>query len=705
VDERDLTGPPAFRRILAFVAAAGAVHVASMLHATGGRLSLPVDDSFIYFRYAQELAGGHPLVYQPGDAPTTGATSLPWVAVLAVGALLGFLGKSMLFWALPWGGLLLAVTARWSAAAQRALAPRREGSERPGDLALAGIPLAGALVLLSGPLEWGAWSGMEIALTAAAVAAAFLAWCRSGGAPSPGTAWTLAALALARPEGAALAAASVGLWALGAALGSVPRRALAWGAIPVAAIALGPALALLLTGDPRSTGFVAKTLLASPAPDALGALRVAMLRAASLAGALFFGIGPRADGLRLYAYESETAVLFVPPGAGILFLAGVLPAIVRELRERRAGPGLLAAMWVGLLLLATSLLEEPDAHFGRYQMPILPPFLTYVAIGVGRLARTLREAPGGLARLADGVRVLLAVGGAASLVFFALAYGDNCEDIDRMQIRTAEWLRTSLPAEAAVAVNDAGALAYFSDRRTVDLIGLTTPGFAGLRAQGSGVLGEKLEAMPVGRRPDWFCIFPNWFEFEPAGILRRVGSVRLLTPSIVDAEKVLYRADWSLAGSGDEPRESPFGRLVDRVDVADPDSERSHRFRWRHDEHGAVAGSFWRRGAVDGGDEILDGGRTVFGEVRFEIERDPLASARLVLRTVSGLGQVALVSVDGGEERAVEIPAAGGGGFHEQALAEIPSGTGRSRVRIRPAASPVGGPLVLCHFFAVTGSE
>ena len=695
-----------FRRILLFVAAAGAVHVVAMLHATGGRISLPLDDSFIYFRYAENLASGHLLVYQPGDAPTTGATSLPWVAALAVGALLGLVGKSIVFWAMALGGVAFALAARWSAAAQRALAPRRDGSERPGDLAILGIPLAGALVLLSGALQWGAWSGMEISLTAAAVAGAFLAWCHHQGRPARGPALALAALALVRPEGVLLAGGAVALWVVGAVAGTVPRRALAWCAVPLAAIALLPAVTFLATGDARSTGFLAKMIIAG---DPLGALRVAVIRAASLAGSLLFGIGPRADGLRLYAYESETALLFVPPGAGPLFLIGVLPALARELRERRPGPGVLASTWIALLLLATSLLEEPDAHFGRYQMPLLPPFLTFAAIGVGRLARALREAKAGLDRLADGVRVLLVLGGVVSLVFFVLAYGDNCEDIDRMQIRLAESLRTSLPADAVIAVNDAGALAYFSAHRTVDLIGLTTPGFAGLRAQGSGALGEKLESLPPGRRPDWFCIFPNWFEFEPAGVLCRVGSLRLLSPSIVDAEKVLFRADWSLAGSGDSPRAAAFAtsrtRVVDRVDVADTDSERAHAFRFRDGEHGAHAGSFWRRAAVDGGQEILDGGRTIFEDTFFEIARDPLADAQLVARTVSGLKQLVLVSVDGASEHPVEIAAPGSGEFHEQAIATIPSGNTRCRVRVRVAPQPTSAPLVLCHLFSVVGVE
>src|SRR2546428_9763963 len=49
---------------------------------TGGELSLPLDDSFIYLQYAPAIAQGHPFVYTPGNAPTTGATSLLWPFLL-----------------------------------------------------------------------------------------------------------------------------------------------------------------------------------------------------------------------------------------------------------------------------------------------------------------------------------------------------------------------------------------------------------------------------------------------------------------------------------------------------------------------------------------------------------------------------------------------------------------------------------------------
>ncbi len=697
------------RRAFVLVFAIGLGFLAAMLLATGGDLSLPLDDSFIYFQYAKRAAEGALFVYQPGDAPTTGATSPLWMLVLSLFALLGFDGRSMILPAMALGGALLVVAVAAAGRTQRILAPRKPGSERPGDLPVLGLPLAAALVALSGPLHWGAWSGMEIALFTAAIAVAYRIVCESGAGPSAGGAGALALLALVRPEGALLAVGATGLWLLGAVGDRDARRALPWAILPLVAAAALPLVNLLVTGESRSTGYLAKSMLALPGADLADALRIVLLRGVSLGAALFGGLGPRADGLGLYAYESEAAVLFVAPGAWILFLIGVLPALAREAGDRRPGPGTLGLAWILIVLFATCLLEEPDAHFSRYQMPVLPVFLVWVAMGVGRLARLLRDLKAGFARLIDGLRLALAAFGGLSVVFYAGAFADNAADIDRMQIALGEALGQALAPDESVAINDAGALAYFSGRRTVDLIGLTTPGFAGLWGQGSGVLWERLEAME--RRPAYFAIFPNWFDLDGLGVLRRRSSVRLLKPSIVDAEKVVYAADWSLAGSGNVPRwpvdaQGVQVELLDRLDVADVDSERAHSFTFDDREPGAAAGAFARRAAfAHDPAEIIDGARTVMGSVTFRVERDAFRPASLVVRTVTGVRQRPLVSIDGAAAAPVELYGPGPGLFHDQAVAVVPPGNGAARVTIElPEDAGGSPPLVLAHVFVVVTS-
>jgi hypothetical protein len=213
--------------------------------------------------------------------------------------------------------------------------------------------------------------------------------------------------------------------------------------------------------------------------------------------------------------------------------------------------------------------------------------------------------------------------------------------------------------------------------------------------------------MPEGRRPDWFCIFPNWFEFEPSGLLAPVASVRLQSPSVVDAEKVLFRADWSSAGSGERPHgaDGAAARVIDRLDVADPGSERAHRFRIDRGEALAPRASFLRSASAPDGEVVLDGGRVLAGGVRFELARDPIAPGALVLRTVAGAPQRLRVTVDGEPPREILLGDGEPGTFAETAAARIPPGKGRASIRIQPSPGiGGGGTWLLAHAFAVAGS-
>src|SRR5579859_7304791 len=66
---------------------------------------MPLDDAYIHFQYARAIAEGHPLRYNPDQPPTSGATSLLYPAILAVGYRLGFTGQRLAWWALGMGAL------------------------------------------------------------------------------------------------------------------------------------------------------------------------------------------------------------------------------------------------------------------------------------------------------------------------------------------------------------------------------------------------------------------------------------------------------------------------------------------------------------------------------------------------------------------------------------------------------------------------
>ena len=112
----------------------------------------------------------------------------------------------------------------------------------------------------------------------------------------------------------------------------------------------------------------------------------------------------------------------------------------------------------------------------------LLPFATGWLLGVVCLGHVLADAG---ARLGLGrARALLRLGVpfAAAGLFAAKLDGvvedvaQSASGIHRQQVTLGRWVRTALPPDARVGVNDTGAIAYFGERRTFDVVGLTTPG-------------------------------------------------------------------------------------------------------------------------------------------------------------------------------------------------------------------------------------
>src|SRR5262245_54825234 len=91
---------PSIVLIVVVLAMAG-FYVVSSLRATGTpNPVMPLDDTYIHFQYARAIAQGQPLHYNPDQPATSGATSLLYPALLAVGYIIGFSGERLAWWAL-----------------------------------------------------------------------------------------------------------------------------------------------------------------------------------------------------------------------------------------------------------------------------------------------------------------------------------------------------------------------------------------------------------------------------------------------------------------------------------------------------------------------------------------------------------------------------------------------------------------------------
>lgn len=386
-----------------------------------------VDDSFITFRYARNLADGYGPTWNPGEQPTEGYTSFLWVLVTTIPHLLGL--DAVLFSKI----IGVAATLGVMACVHRLV---MEGSRGvPQNVRLLGAGHAVLLLAAFMPSATHAISGMETALYTlllSALALVVLRAVRVGG----GAAWWAAVLALllglTRPEGNL--AAFVAL-----ALGTVLAPRERWWEIAKAAL-----LCYMLPG---AIYFVARAAYY----DVLLPLPFYM----KIASHPISGIAP----VKRFSLYLATAI-------GPLILIGLFGL------RRGLFPGVLGAA-------ATVVFFAFPAHIMGYAWRFLYPAspVAIVVAGVGTataVAFLARLKPGALRTVVIGLVIAASAGLMArqtpELIDSNRSYAAA---LGRAHVPLGETLaQMPSPEQRVLAIGDAGAVPYLSGWRTIDTFGL-----------------------------------------------------------------------------------------------------------------------------------------------------------------------------------------------------------------------------------------
>ncbi len=623
---------------------------------TGGELSLPLDDSFIYLQYARAIAQGHPFVYTPGNTPTTGATSLLWPFLLLPPHLTPLGPTFAIAWSLALGALALLVSALLMARLGRALG---------GTL---GMLLSVALFLGSPHLLWGYMSGMEIGLYASVLLASLWLYLRERGeARFPRLRWLLFVLSASRPEGAVLSGV-LGLamardrWRA-APSGSIARFWSPSLALPFLAAAIPFLVNVAISGAIESTSSQAKSIFAEPHPD----VRHHFLVESPM---VWFAITKAyLSWLELDANAVMVSRYWIPTAAALALFALLSWAP----RRRPWTDGRIVFLLLPAAILVDSVPVAWSVHFYRYQQGFYPVFLAVLAAGIARastLAWTRLPRALGAPAAALAVAAPLAAwspiptGTYDRVIQF---YGHNCENILHQQVKTGRWIVRNLPESAVVAMNDAGAIAYYGNRSTVDMLGLTTSGFAKAYRSGIGCMFETLRRLPPRGLPTYFAIYPEWFPYlKSSGVLGpEIFRAHLGYNTICgEDDKVVYPAEWIDVTPADSvvlPHPEIAGKdLRDTFDAAWLDDEKRHAWTSYGYEYDDRRSEWNRRPSVLLRDilrqysytdrptrPIADAGRKVFGWERFHASLVPGKEAVLIMRTDAWYPNRLTVKVDG----------------------------------------------------------
>jgi len=525
---------------------------------TGGQGGVPLDDAWIHFQFARNLARGDGLSFNPGQ-PTSGSTAPLWTLLLAGVYCVG--GRFPLAGQLLSGACFLAALV-----ATYVLGKRLTGRRWAGWL-------AGAVVAANGRFVWAGLSALETPLFAVLSLAAIAAYLgdRAAGRYRLCTSALFGLAALSRPEGYLLFALALADAVLQIAHQQISKSANRRSQIANGKRRVANGESQIPQHATRNTEHASRFTF-HVSRFTFHALRLTLPFSVLVLPYLLFSL--KTSGHLLPNTYHAKAVIDFRPDLDFLSLAArylvldnplLLPFYVLGLGIlfRRAR---LLSLWSAGLPLIYAFLHAVLYQHGRYLIPLIP---CNALIGVVGLVEARRYVPRlrtltptlslggrgsilpsltgrGRGRVGLALICLLVVAGTAwRLPTMAGLYAWNVDNVNRMHVALGHWVAENTPPDALLALNDIGAITYISERPVVDLAGLVTP-----------------EVVPLLRAPDrdarladfiaaqgvqYVIIFPTWFPGLAArsDVLEPVHQVTLERNTIAGGQTmVVYKTHW-----------------------------------------------------------------------------------------------------------------------------------------------------------------
>lgn len=403
----------------------------------------PLDDAWIHLVYGRAVAQTG-LPYYNDGALEAGFTSPLWMVFLALAELAHSVFSLPVVISVKLLGTLLA----WiSSLAVYELCRKLSSSFL---IAL----LAGALAAANPVSVFAQVSGMEVALTGALLTLTALAFAQER---RRSCAVLLGLSFLSRPETALVLILLVVIYWLSARQADLRLRVRTSVTLILPAIiaaVMWICYCLAVTGHPLPNTFYAKYSSA----DALSGFANIVGEIVMRLPAMFVGIGV------------------------VLFLVGAFATIFRRTKSSLV---VLLIPWVFLAGIALTRPMPPGCgvyfYWLRYAIPALPFLFIPIAIGASVIANarqhftSLRVRPGTVTvlNMAAVLLLLACFGGYPSeMAYRKSQFAWNCQNINEVQVEIGKWVKRNAPKDAALLTIDAGAIRYFGEHKTIDILGL-----------------------------------------------------------------------------------------------------------------------------------------------------------------------------------------------------------------------------------------
>ncbi|HAY33146.1 MAG TPA: hypothetical protein PK536_08785 [Ignavibacteria bacterium] len=196
----------------------------------------------------------------------------------------------------------------------------------------------------------------------------------------------------------------------------------------------------------------------------------------------------------------------------------------------------LIALWAIFLPLVSSVLIPNWRHHVRYTMPLIP-FVNIIAVYT--LFTVFKKQY--YRKLTNFLRpktltpVFLILFSFIYYFVYAVALGKNVDNINSQQVKLAEWVQYNVRRNETIAVNDIGAITFLSNNRVIDMAGLITPEILRYRTYSWDDNLDSVNYLLKKNDVAYIIIYDHWFK----EYLEKYGSeLTFITSAILEENTI-----------------------------------------------------------------------------------------------------------------------------------------------------------------------
>ncbi|MBV6399516.1 MAG: hypothetical protein CDJEALGM_01906 [Ignavibacteria bacterium] len=197
-------------------------------------------------------------------------------------------------------------------------------------------------------------------------------------------------------------------------------------------------------------------------------------------------------------------------------------------------------LWAIVLPVASSILIPNWRHHGRYMMPLIP-FINFIGVFMFSNIVVFFSERKFQNIFSKKITVFsLTVFSFVYFVIFFIAIGKNTSNINDQQVKMAYWIIDNIPESETIAVNDIGAIGFITKRYIVDMAGLITPEILRYRTYQWHDNVDSTRALLERNNVKYLIIYEHWFKNllnEWEGMLKHIHSEILEENTICGGEE------------------------------------------------------------------------------------------------------------------------------------------------------------------------